>query len=562
MAARQHILMAPSPTTTSPAPAGVSGAGAARGGPVALVLPGGVVRAIHRQSARGRRPRTLTVVGVAVVAVLLLPLAFLLLQASEVGWGTVSGLLFRHLTVVLLWNTVKLTALVTAASAVIGTAAAFATERTSLPGRRACAALLVLPLAVPDFVIAWGWSSAWPSLHGLAGAALVLTLGSYPLVYLPVAASLRRGDPAQEEVARSLGRGPVRTFFSVTLRHARLALLGGCLLVALYLLAEYGAFSIMRYRTFTTEIFTEFETGFNAPAGAALSLVIVALGLVLVGGEALLTRRGRQERPHPRARATARVGLGRATVPALAGIAALAVLAVGVPVWAIWHWLGSGQRTTLPATSSLAQAAWHTGLYSASAAALATVLALPVAILAVRHPSPLATVLERSGVLVRALPGLVVALALVFFTVRYARFAYQTAATLIAAYAIMFFPLALVAVRASLQRVPPALEEAARSLGKRRATVLFRVTVPLLAPGLLAAFSLVFLSAVTELTATLVLVPTGTQTLATQFWAYTGELAYGAAAPFAAAMLAVAVVPTYLLGRWFDRLSPGAPLSA
>ena len=515
-----------------------------------------VVPGVSRAPANRRvhLPRGLTGASGLVVGVLMLPLAFLCVEAAQEGWHQLSQLLFRHLTAVLLWNTVKLVIVVPLSCAVIGTAAAWATERTTLPGRRFWAALLVLPVAIPDFVIAWGWVSLTPSLSGLPGAALVLTLGLYPLVYLPVAASFRRSDPAQEEVARSLGHGALRTFWTVTLRQARLAIAGGCLLVALYLLAEYGAFSILRYQTFTTEIFSEFQQGFNTPAAAALSLVVVVLGLVVLGGEALATRAGRQGTPQARPRAVTRARLGRATLPVSAAMAALVGLAVGIPAAMIGYWMTSGQRSTLPAASSLAAAAWHTGLYSASAAAISTLMAVPVAVLAVRHRTTVSLAFERTGLLVEALPGLVVALALVFFAVRYVPFVYQTAPLLVAAYAIMFFPLALIAVRASVARVPPALEEVAHSLGRPTPVVLMRVTLPLVLPGLLAAFFLVFLTTATELPATLVLVPTGVQTLATQFWSYTGQFSYGAAAPFAAAMLGLAVVPTYLLGRWFDRL--------
>jgi iron(III) transport system permease protein len=511
-----------------------------------------------RRSAGRRTPVALLVLGAAVVAGLMLPLAFLVLQAAQAGGGELSRLLFRQLTLTLLWNTVKLVVVVTAACAVIGTATAWVTERSSLPGRRVVAALLVLPVAVPDFVIAWGWASLFPSLSGLAGAALVLTLGLYPLVYLPVAASFRRADAAQEYVARSLGRGPWRTFLSVTLPQARLAVTGGCLLVALYLLAEYGAFSVLRYQTFTTEIFAEFQQGFDAPAAAALSLVVVALGIVLLVGEAAATRPGRAALGRPRPQAGVLVVLGRATAPVVAGVGALVALAVGVPAAMILYWAASGQRTTLPAASSLAGAAWHTALYSGSAAAMATVAALPVAVLAVRHRRWPIVVMERAGLLVEALPGLVVALALVFFAARYAPLAYQSGPLLVVAYGIMFFPLALVAVRASMARVPTELEAVGRSLGRHPLSVALRVTLPLLMPGLLASFLLVFMTAATELPATLVLVPTGVQTLATQFWAYTGDFSYRAAAPFAAAMLVVAVVPSYLLGRWFDRLPSGA----
>jgi len=507
------------------------------------------VPAVHR-----RRPRALVGASVVVAALLILPLVFLLLQARQVGWGQLSALLFRHLTGTLLWNTVRLSIVVTAASAAIGTAAAWFIERTDLPGRRWWAVLVVIPVAIPDFVVSFGWVSVAPSLHGFAGAALVMTLAVYPLVYLPVAASFRGADPGQEEVARGLGLGRVRTFFRVTVAQARPAILGGCLLVALALLAEYGAFEILRYQTFTTEIFTEFQVG-DVPVACALSLILVLLGLVLLTADGFGRGSGRTSRSGPSvARARQPQRLGRGTVPVVAGFVVLAGLAVGVPFGTLVYWLLQGGRTTLPAAASLSSAAWHSAGYSAAAAALATAAALPVALLSVRYPGRTTMLLERSTFLVLALPGVVIALALVYFSEHDAAFLYQRSPLLIVAYAILFFPLALVAVRASVAQAPTGLEEMARGLGCRPWSVLWRVTLRLVAPGLAAAFCLVFLSAVTELTSTLILIPTGAQTLATQFWAYTTNLSYAAAAPYATVMLVIAVIPSYLLGRWFNRL--------
>jgi iron(III) transport system permease protein len=204
---------------------------------------------------------------------------------------------------------------------------------------------------------------------------------------------------------------------------------------------------------------------------------------------------------------------------------------------------------------SVLAASLYTATYSGIAAALATAMALPVALLAVRHPSRLGRVFERSTFLVMAMPGVIIAFALSYFLERYANgFAYQTAPVLILAYAILFFPLALVGVRASVTYAPVGLEEVAHSLGKGRLQVFCRVTLPLVGPGLAAAFCLVFLAAVTELTATLILVPIGIQTLATQFWAYEQNLSYGQAAPFALVMILVAAGPSYVLSRYFDRL--------
>ncbi len=177
-----------------------------------------------------------------------------------------------------------------------------------------------------------------------------------------------------------------------------------------------------------------------------------------------------------------------------------------------------------------------------------------MALLAVRHGGRARQYIERSTYLVLAVPGVVIAFALSYFTEVYAGGLLSlTAPLLIACYSVMFFPLALVGVKASLARAPVSLDEIARSLGQRRLAVLCRVTLRLAGPGLAAAFCLVFLSAVTELTATLLLIPTGVQTLATQFWQYESNLSYGQAAPFALVMIAVAAVPSYVLGRFFDR---------
>jgi iron(III) transport system permease protein len=245
----------------------------------------------------------------------------------------------------------------------------------------------------------------------------------------------------------------------------------------------------------------------------------------------------------------------------LAGFLLLVGLALGVPVGAAVYWMLEAGHAFLTGVSLL-DAAWHTALYGGLAATAATVMALPVALLAVRHQGRAYQLLERSTFLVLAMPGLVIALAFSYFTERYANgFLYQSAPLLVLAYAILFFPLALVGVRASVAQAPGGLEEVARSLGQGRLEVLWRVTLPLIAPGLAAAFCLVFLSAVTELTATLILIPTGVQTLATQFWAYQQNLAYGQAAPFALAIIAIAALPSYVLGRFFDRLPSRAAIA-
>ncbi len=517
----------------------------------------------HHRPAHRHLPPLLTGGALVVSAVVLVPLVFLVVQAVQVGWAELRELLFRQLTATLVWDTVALVVVVTALCAVVGTLAAWFVERTDLPYRRLFAILVVIPLGIPDFVVSFGWRAIFPSIGGFWAAVLVMTLAVYPLVFLPVAASLRAADPAQEEVARSLGLGRVRTFCIVTVSQARVAILGGAILVGLVVLAEFGAFEILGYQTLTTEIYNEFQVGFNEPAACALSLILVLLGALLLASEGAVRGRGRTARIGAGAARPLRpVALGRAQPAALAGVASLVVLALGVPVGAIVYLMVRGGNSTLP-PASLWIATVNTFGYGAAAGVVATLAALPVALLSVRFPRPRVMALERTNMLVLAVPGLVVALSLTYLTEHFlqGRF-YLTTPLLVLAYAIMFFPLAVVSVRAAVARSPVGLEEVGRSLGVSRRSVLWRVTLPLIGPGLAAAFALVFLETATELTATLVLHPTGVETLATQFWAYQSNGSYSQAAPYAAVMLAIAAVPGYVLGRWFDRQPERASVTA
>jgi iron(III) transport system permease protein len=490
----------------------------------------------------------LVITATVVALALAFPLAAVVWQAWGVGPGGAIDILRRPLVPTLLWNTIQLTVLVSAGCAIVGIGAAWCVERTDLPGRRIVRVLLVLPLAVPEFVAGFGWVSLFPSIQGLTGATLVMTFSLYPWVYLPVVASLRQADPAADEVARSLGIGAWSRFWRVTMPEVRLAAAGGVLVVSLYLLAEYGAFAILRFRTLATAIYTSYTLGFDAASASVLALVLCVAGLLLLTGEYWVRGRrpvrggGRMGRPGPT------VHLGWWGVPVAALLLGVVVLGLGVPVYAIVHWLFASTTTTLP-PSSVLRATLESLLLGGLTALAATALALPVALLSVRHPSHYSETLERGTYLVRALPGIAIGLSFVTIAVHHVPWLYQSTALLVAAYVVLAFPLALVAVRACVARVPPILEETARSLGTPRRWVLWRITLPLIAPGLGAAAALVWLTATTELTATLLLRPTGVETLATRFWAYTSGLAYGAAAPYAAIMVVVSAVPVALLLR-------------
>ncbi len=490
------------------------------------------------------------VAGALVALLALIPLFFIVGSTLSIGREAVYRLLFRPRMAELLANTLTLIGWSVPLCAAIGVGAAWLVERTTLPGRRLWNVLLAAPLAVPAFVNGFGWVS-WLGgrIEGGTGAVLIVTLSYFPLVYLPVAAALRGLDPALEETARALGHGPGRTFWRVTLPQLRPALLGGLLLVALHLLAEFGALELLRFPTLTVAVYEQYQSTFNGPGATMLAGVLVAFCLLLLLLDLTLRGRARYARLGAgAARRATPVRLGPATPLALGALALLLVLALGVPLGSLVRWLVVGASTAFP-VRSLAETAARTIGLGLAGAALTTLLALPVAWLAVRRRGAAAMLIERSTYLGHTLPGIVVALALVTVAIRYARPVYQTTGLLLLAYAILFLPLATVNIRAALAQAPPALDEAARALGARPLAVLCRVMLPLLARGIGAGGTLVFLAIVTELTATLLLAPTGTETLATRFWSNAGEIDYGAAAPYAALMVLISAPTTYLLTR-------------
>jgi iron(III) transport system permease protein len=326
----------------------------------------------------------------------------------------------------------------------------------------------------------------------------------------------------------------------------RPALAGGALLVSLYLLGEYGAFAMLRFSTFATAIYTEYDTAFDTASAGMLTIVLVALAMLILVAEAQVGKHRRVVREGVTNRRADAVPLGRGRFPAIAWLLAIIGVTLGVPLYAIVYWLVRGSSTTLPPASIWSATATTLG-YSLTAAVVATAAAVPVALYAWRRDTRLARGIERAAYLSRALPGIAIALAVVYFGIRYAQPFYQRPPMLIEGYVVLFFPLALTAVRSSLANVPHGVEEVARSLGAPSPKVLARVTIPLIAPGLGAAFAMVALTAGAELTATLLLRPTGTETLATQFWVYTSGLAWGAAAPYAAVITALSVPAVLML---------------
>ncbi|PWW23554.1 iron(III) transport system permease protein [Geodermatophilus normandii] len=437
-----------------------------------------------RRAPAARRSPVTVLLAVAVAALALLPLVHIAVAAVDVGWSGVAELVFRRRVADLLGNTLRLVAGAVAVCTVLGVGAAWLVERTALPGRRGWHVLLVAPLALPAFVSSSAWISLLPGLDTYGGALLVVSLAYAPFVYLPAVAAFRGLDPALEETARGLGLSSWAVFRRVQLPQLRVAVLGGALLVALHVLAEFGALAMLRYPTFTTAVYDQYRATFNGAAATMLAGVLVLLCLVLLLAEIRLrgargyarTGAGAARQPRP-------VRLGVLTGPALLALATVVGLALLVPVGALVSWFATGTSARVD-WAVLAATTGTTLALAAGAAAVTTALALPTGWLAVRRRGPLATLLERTTYLGSAVPAIVVALALVTVSIRLLPGLYQTVPVLLAAYAVLFLPRAIVTVRAAVEQSPPVHDDVAASLGVPAPARLWRVTLPLLAPGI------------------------------------------------------------------------------
>ena len=512
---------------------------------------------------RKKPPALLSVPAALVVAAMFLPLIYLVVRSFEGGWEEFAEVLLDAETFAVLGRSALLAAFVTGASVGLAVPLAWLTARTDLPGRKAWAVLAALPLVIPSYVGGFVLVSTLgprgslqgalepfgverlPEIYGFPGAALALTLFGYPYVFLTVRGALRGMDPALEEAARSLGSTTWATFFRVTLPQMRPAIVAGGLLVALYTLSDFGAVSLLQYDSFAREIYVQYRSAFDRTPAAILALLLVLLtaAILLVEGRT----RGRAGY-HTRAvaRDARTVELGRWRWPALAFCGCVVALSLAAPVGVLVFWLLRGLyagEALRPLWGATLSSLYASGL----AAAVAALAALPIAVLAVRFPGRMSLLAERATYLGYALPGIVLALSLVFFGANYAPSLYQTLALLVFAYVVHFLPQAVGATRSALLQVRPSVEEAARGLGRGPAAVLATVTAPLAGSGILAGAALVFLTTMKELPATLLLSPIGFETLATRIWSATSEAFFARAAAPALLVILLSAVPMYLL---------------
>jgi len=521
-----------------------------------------------RRDVTRRTPTVLGGLAVLIAFVVLSPLVWLFLRAGAIPLDRAVALVTSPTTVAVTVNTVVLVSVVTAASVVLGVPLAFLTAQTDLPFRRFFTITSALPLVVPSYIGAFAFVSAFgphgelasllsplgveqlPAVYGLPGSALVLTLFTYPYVFLTTRASLLAFDGSVVEAARSLNHTRWEAFKRVTLPQITPGIAAGALLVALYVLADFGTPAIMKYDVFTRMIYNEFGAR-RLDYAAVLSLLLLVMALVILaveshieaGQEGAYVSRG-ESRPGI-------VALGRWRYPALAFTGSVALACLVLPIAILGQWLVRGGQGYAGGgfTFELGYA-WNSVLLASGAAAACVVLALPVAYLAARETSRFGAIPARLTYVGYAMPGVVLGLALVYLGLSFVPVLYGSVVVLVFAYVVRFLPQAVGSTRTSLLQVDPHYVEAARSLGHGPLSAFRRVILPLVAPGVVAGAALVFLTTMKELPATLLLRPTGFETFVTYIWIVQDAGYYGQAAVPALVLVAVSGLSMLvILGR-------------
>lgn len=507
------------------------------------------------------------IIAGSTAALMALPLVYVLYRGFTGGADTWQRLWNTRIPD-LLQNTIQLSLSVAILAIVIGGGLAWLCVRTDLPGRALWSWMLAVPLVVPPYVGAFvyiallgpnGWLEEWtgwrfPEFYGYRGATLVLTLFTYPYVFLTTSAALRTFNPSLTDAAAVSGASSIRRFVTVTVPLARPALVAGAMLVTLYVLSDFGAVALLRENTFTLAIYRQLTGRFDRSAAAALSSVLVLMTLVLLFSQTALQGRARYYQNATTWRPAPPIGLGWWRWPALAAVAAVFTLALAFPIGALVYWSIEGLRDESTAaqiwrTSSggLMSYTWNSLWSAGIAASITALLALSLAALRVRHPGPLSAVLEKTSQAGYALPGVVVALSVVFLLNNYVPILYGTVAAVILAYVLRFYPQAYQSTHAAYLQVSPAVEEAARTMGRPQWRATLETTVPLIGPGLMTGWALVFLTALKELPATLLLRPAGFDTLPVRIWIQSSEGVFTLAAPAALALIACSFVPMLFL---------------
>lgn len=495
------------------------------------------------------RPHILSATSGMVVLVAAIPLLYVVVTSLHLSADRWAELWSNRLPL-LLGNTLLLVVLVAAGALLLGVSSAWLVARREFPGRRIALWLMVLPLAIPTYVFAYiytglldddGWLGAlWhaafgpeaavPDIYNAVGVAAILALSGFSYVFLMVYAALIRFNPHLEEAARIQGAGRSEVFWRVNMPLLRPALAAGLAVVTLHVLSDFGAVSMLRYQTFTLSIYLQMSGRFDYQAAAGLSLVLVVLAMTFLVMERVFRSRQRYYLGGQVQRIVARRARRGELVLIWLWLGHITVFAFLLPLaWMVaWSWEAWQQQ-------ALDAAFWgylrNSFVVALVAATLAVIAALPVGLCHLRLRSALSTAYLHLSSTGFVLPGPVIALGVLTFILAQLPLLYGGLLALLLALVIRFLPLAVQSQEAAMQQLTPSIEDAGRVHGAGPLENLWRVTLPMLRGGLASAWVLVFIDALKELPATLLLRPIGFDTLPVRIWIEASEEMLELAAP-------------------------------
>lgn len=467
----------------------------------------------------------------------------------------------------LLLNTVSLASAVAVLALVLGVSTAWMVTRFEFPGRRLWEVGLVLPLAMPTYVLAYVYNyllgfggpmeQLWQMIAGpqariispqnFWGVTFVMALDTFPFVYLLTRSALLSFNASFEEVARTCGASPLRRMLFVTLPLLRPSIVAGVALVILYVVSDFGAVSLLRYQTLTYAVFQQMTGRSDNQAASILSILLVILALLFLLTERWFRRKSRFYQTTGRFRVPQRFRCGWLHTAALTACLTTVIgLAFGVPTYLLVTWSLSPEAQAI-LDARFFGFVWNSALLSTLAATAGVIVGLPLAYLASRKPTWLNTGCLQAAYAGYVLPGPVAALAVLVLFLKVLPFLYGTVIVLIVAYVLHFLPAGLQSLEPSIQQITPNLEEVSRTLGLTVHDTWRRVMLPLIRNGVIVAWVLIFLQTMKELPATLLLRPVGFDTLAIRVWLEASEEYYQLAAPSALLIVLVGLPALILL---------------
>ena len=508
-------------------------------------------------------PRPLLVGNTFILLIFLMPIFYMFWRFANFSKNLASFLSSWDVATLLL-NTLLLFFAVIFSSLLLGLLISILTVRYEFPGSKILFSLTILPLVIPSYIGALTYVSAFSpkglfvdlfskygvseitGIEGFVGSWIVLTLFTYPYVQLICSSALRNLDSTVEDAARSLGVKKIKMYTNVVIPRLKKPIIYSSLLVGLYVISDFGAVSLMKYGTMTKAIYSYYVININGDPVIFYSTLLILLALLIS-----FAQRGselsRSAKVSGTPREITKIKLSQKNkVLVLIFFGVVIFFSLLLPVSVLSYWLIRGLSNGNSVSGAFSGVVGS--LTAASVTSVfAMVIATPIVVMISQYRSKFGDIFEKVTLTLYGLPHIAVGISMLFITIKIFPAIYQTFTTLIISYLIVFLPQAVGGGQASMEQVKLSYIEASTGLGLSKLDTFFKVTFPLIYRGLVAGAALVFLSTMKELPQTLLLRPTGFNTMAVDIWSYASEALFTQAAFSAFILLAISAFPTYIL---------------